>query len=86
MFNTQGNPDITFPILIMGSKELTLRGSFRYKAGDYALALDLIANGRLDVKKLISKTVAFEDAAQAFEDVKAAKGIKILIEGPKVDG
>jgi D-xylulose reductase len=46
--------------------------------------LDLISSGKLDVKKLISKTVAFEDAEQAFEDVKAAKGIKILIEGPKV--
>jgi len=44
----------------------------------------LISSGKLDVKKLITKTVSFEDAAQAFEDVKAAKGIKILIEGPQV--
>lgn len=79
-----GPSDITFPIGALCGKELTVRGSFRYKSGDYADALDLISSGKLDVKQLISKTVAFEDAAQAFEDVKAAKGIKILIEGPKV--
>jgi D-xylulose reductase len=75
---------MTFPIVALASKEITLRGSFRYKSGDYALALDLISSGKVDAKRLITKTVAFEDAEQAFNDVKAARGIKILIEGPKV--
>jgi D-xylulose reductase len=35
------------------------------------------------VKRLISRKVAFADAEQAFEDVKAGKAIKVLIEGPQ---
>ncbi len=32
--------------------------------------------------QLISETVRFEEAEQAFKDVKAGKGIKMLIAGP----
>jgi D-xylulose reductase len=68
--------------MAMCAKELNVKGSFRYGPGDYRLATDLIASGRVKVKELISKKVAFEDAEQAFNDTKAGKGIKILIEGP----
>lgn len=78
-----GTPEITFPITAMCVKELTLRGSFRYGAGDYALAVELIASGKVEVKSLISRRVKFEEAEEAFKDVKNGKGIKILIEGPK---
>jgi len=60
-----------------------MKGSFRYGAGDYALAVELISSGKLEVKSLISRKVSFEEAEEAFKDVKAGKGIKILIEGPK---
>lgn len=60
-----------------------MTGSFRYSAGDYRLALDMIASGKLSVKELISKTVPFEEAKEAFENVKRGNGIKWLIEGPK---
>ena len=60
-----------------------MKGSFRYGAGDYALAVELISSGKLEVKSLISRTVSFEEAEEAFKDVKAGKGIKVLIEGPK---
>jgi D-xylulose reductase len=70
--------------MAMCAKELNVKGSFRYGPGDYKLAVDLISSGRVKVKELISKKVAFEDAEEAFKDVKAGKGIKILIEGPKV--
>ena len=78
-----GKPDIQWPIMAMCTKELNVRGSFRYGPGDYALAVALLASGKIDVKSLISKKVKFGDAEQAFHDTKAAKGIKILIEGPK---
>jgi D-xylulose reductase len=64
------------------TKELTVKGSFRYGSGDYKLAVELIATGQVDAKRLISRKVKFEDAEQAFQDVKAGKGIKIIIEGP----
>jgi len=76
-----GKDEITFPILAACTKELTVKGSFRYGSGDYKLAVELVASGKVDVKKLITRKVKFEDAEQAFEDVKAGKGIKILIEG-----
>lgn len=78
-----GKPEVAWPIAEMVSKELTVKGSFRYGPGDWTLALDLISTGRVKVKELISKKVKFEDAEEAFGDTKAAKGIKILIAGPE---
>ncbi|OBT73238.1 hypothetical protein VF21_08847 [Pseudogymnoascus sp. 05NY08] len=77
-----GKPDITFPIMAMCTKEITMRGSFRYGSGDYKLAVQLVASGSLDVKSLVSREVPFKDAEQAFEDVLKGKGIKVLIRGP----
>ncbi|KAM0485226.1 hypothetical protein ACHAPX_001210 [Trichoderma viride] len=77
-----GKPDITFPILAMCIKEVTVRGSFRYGAGDYELAIELVRSGRVDVKKLISSVVGFKQAEEAFQKVKTGQVIKILIAGP----
>ncbi|KUJ06483.1 GroES-like protein [Mollisia scopiformis] len=77
-----GKPDINFPIMALCTKEITAKGSFRYGSGDYKLAVELVATGKVDVKKLITGTVKFEDAEKAFQDVKAGKGIKVLIAGP----
>jgi len=77
-----GKPDITFPITTLCIKEITAKGSFRYGSGDYKLALQLVASGQTDVKKLITGTVKFEEAEEAFKSVKAGKGIKVLIAGP----
>lgn len=60
-----------------------MTGSFRYSSGDYQLVVDMIESGKLDVKSLITKKVAFEDAEEAFQSVKEGKAIKCLIEGPK---
>ncbi len=59
-----GRDEITFPIMAACTKELTVRGSFRYGPGDYAMALDLTSRGLIDVKKLISRKVNFEDASR----------------------
>lgn len=77
-----GKPDITFPIMALCTKEVTCKGSFRYGSGDYKLAVEFISDGKVDVKRLITGTVKFEDAEEAFKDVKAGKGIKVLIAGP----
>jgi len=77
-----GKPDITFPIMALCQKEVTAKGSFRYGSGDYKLAVQLVSSGKINVKALISSIVRFEDAEQAFRDVKGGKGIKYLIAGP----
>ena len=76
-----GRSEIQFPIMAACSKELTIKGSFRYGSGDYKLAVGLVSSGKVDVKKLITGTVKFEQAEQAFIEVKAGKGIKTLIAG-----
>ncbi|KAJ5734789.1 hypothetical protein N7533_013192 [Penicillium manginii] len=40
-----GRSEIQFPIMAACSKELTLKGSFRYGSGDYKLAVELVAGG-----------------------------------------
>lgn len=77
-----GKDECVFPIMAACVKELTVKGSFRYSIGDYSTAVELCASGKVDVKKLITKTVSFDDALQAFEDIKNGKGIKVLIQGP----
>jgi D-xylulose reductase len=77
-----GKSDITFPIMAMCLKEVTAKGSFRYGSGDYKLAVELVADGKVDVKRLISDTVPFERAEEAFKKVAEGQVIKILIAGP----
>lgn len=76
-----GRSEINFPIMAACTKELTIRGSFRYGSGDYKLAVGLVSSGSVNVKELITGTVNFQDAEQAFKEVKAGKGIKTLIQG-----
>jgi D-xylulose reductase len=76
-----GKEEIVFPITAACTKELQLRGSFRYATGDYKLAVELISSGKIDAKRLVSRKVRFEDAEVAFEDMKMGRGIKILIGG-----
>ncbi|GKU20720.1 unnamed protein product [Fusarium langsethiae] len=77
-----GKSDVTFPIMAMCQKEITARGSFRYGPGDYKLTIQLVANGSVDMRKLITGIVSFENAEPAFKMVTAGKAIKILIAGP----
>ncbi|KLU82641.1 D-xylulose reductase A [Magnaporthiopsis poae ATCC 64411] len=77
-----GRADITFPIMALCVKEVTASGSFRYGSGDYKLAIDLVAQGKVDLKALISETVAFGQAEDAFNKVKEGQVIKVLIAGP----
>ncbi|KAE8387177.1 D-xylulose reductase A [Aspergillus alliaceus] len=77
-----GRSEMTFPIMATCTKELNVKGSFRYGSGDYKLAVNLVASGKVSVKELITGVVKFENAEQAFKEVKAGKGIKTLIAGP----
>lgn len=76
-----GKPKIEFPIGMMSEKELTIRGHFRYSAGDYELAIGLLKTGRVEVKPLISSTTDFGKATEAWEKTARGEGIKNLIRG-----
>lgn len=76
-----GRDEISFPIMAACTKELNIKGSFRYGSGDYKLAVELIESEKINVKELVTGVVKFTDAEKAFLDVKAGKGIKTLIAG-----
>ncbi|KAI1498883.1 xylitol dehydrogenase [Biscogniauxia marginata] len=77
-----GKADITFPIMSLCQKEVTAKGSFRYGSGDFKLSVELVANGSVDIKKLVTQIVPFKRAEEAFKTVKGGEAIKILIAGP----
>jgi L-idonate 5-dehydrogenase len=58
--------EMTLPVNAITAKEIDLRGSFRFHE-EFALAVELLGKGLIDVKPLISATVPFTDATAAFE-------------------
>jgi L-idonate 5-dehydrogenase len=58
--------DFALPINAIITKELQIRGSFRFHE-EFELALDLMGRGLVDVKPLLTHTISFEEAVQAFE-------------------
>jgi len=76
-----GKPKIEVPILVLSEKELRVRGCFRYGPGDYDIALDLISQGHVKPKALLSSVTPFEEAISAWEKTGRGEGIKNLIEG-----
>ncbi|MGD9211393.1 MAG: NAD(P)-dependent alcohol dehydrogenase [Desulfobacteraceae bacterium] len=63
------------------AKELDIASVFRY-ANIYPRAIELIASGQLDVKRLISDVYPFDQAIEAFERAKELRAgdVKIQIE------
>ena len=58
--------DINFPANLLVGKELEWRGAFRFHE-EFALAVELMNRGLVDVKPLISATYPFEQSVEAFE-------------------
>jgi L-idonate 5-dehydrogenase len=58
--------EMTLPINTVVAKELQIRGTFRFDR-EFELALRLMGEGLLDVKPLISASLPFDSAVEAFE-------------------
>jgi len=58
--------DVPLPINAIVGKELCVVGAFRFH-GEYALAARLLKEGRINVKPIITATLPFERAVEAFE-------------------
>ena len=58
--------DMSVPMMQITAKELDLRGSFRFHE-EFAMAIDLMRSGRIDLTPLISHTLPLADAVEAFE-------------------
>ncbi|KAG8825714.1 hypothetical protein FRC17_008558 [Serendipita sp. 399] len=84
-----GSPEVQVPITLILVKELVVKGSFRYGPGDYALAIALAAQGKIDLKPLVTHRFKFDEAKEAFETTRNGKSadgagvIKAIISGPE---
>jgi L-idonate 5-dehydrogenase len=58
--------DVSIPQNLVVSKEIDMRGTFRFHE-EFALAVSLINQRRVDVKPLLTEIFALEDAVKAFE-------------------
>lgn len=60
-------------------KEVTLLGSFASTLEQMKLALQYIANGTVNVQKMITKTLPLDQLLDGFEAVRNQQGLKIVI-------
>ena len=71
--------DMTLPMMMLTSKELSLKGSFRFHE-EFSTAVSLMQKGLIDVKPFITQTLAIKDALTAFEIASdRSKAIKTQI-------
>ncbi|KAJ7047255.1 xylitol dehydrogenase [Mycena alexandri] len=85
-----GNPNVTIDYTMLVVKELVYKGSFRYGHGDYPLAIALVAQGKINLKPLVTHRFPFNEAITAFKATRTGKSedgkgvIKAIISGPDV--
>jgi L-idonate 5-dehydrogenase len=58
--------DMSLPMMAITAKELELRGSFRFHQ-EFAMAVELMKSGLIDVKPLITHTLPLAQAEEAFK-------------------
>ena len=56
---------VPIPLNVIVAKEINLRGTFRFY-DEFAWAVDLLGQGKINVKPLLSATIPFEKAVEAF--------------------
>ena len=57
--------DMTVPMMAITSKELDVRGSFRFHS-EFAIGVELMRKGLIDVEPLITQTLPLDRAVEAF--------------------
>ncbi len=72
--------DVSLPLNLLVSKEIDLRGTFRFH-GEFAQAVDLLNRKVIDVRPVISHTAPFERAIEAFElAADKSQAMKVLLD------
>jgi L-idonate 5-dehydrogenase len=71
--------DISLPINVVVAKEFDLRGAFRFHE-EFAVAVELLNKGLIDVKPLISGVFPYQDSVAAFQAAgDRSKSMKVLV-------
>lgn len=69
------------PTDVITKKEIDIRGA-RTSAGEFEEAIELICSGRVDIRKILTKTVTMEEAAATVEDIERNPGsyMKVVVQ------
>lgn len=70
---------VEIPVSNVLLRELTIKGSLAYSVAEYASALELIKERKIDVSPLVTCKMPLDDINEAFEKGLRAEGGKILI-------
>ncbi len=70
---------ISVPSYAIHYKSISLVGTSGFRTRDYMLAADMIANGTIDLKPLISNRFPLANAQQGFEMAKSGEAMKVLL-------
>ena len=74
-----GGGDMSLPVNTLVAKEFDLRGAFRFHE-EFAVAVELLNKGLVDVKPLISATLSYRDSARAFAlAADRSQAMKVLL-------
>jgi L-idonate 5-dehydrogenase len=72
--------EMTLPMNVIVAKEFDLRGAFRFHE-EFAIAVELLNKGLIDVKPLISATLPFRDSGRAFAlAADRSQAMKVLLD------
>ena len=74
-----GQAQMTIPLISATCREVDIRGVFRYK-NTWPLCLQLLQEGKIDLKKLVTHRFPLEQTLEAFEVAKSGRGIKVVID------
>jgi L-idonate 5-dehydrogenase len=61
-----GGGDMTVPVNLLVSKEISLRGTFRFHE-EFAWAVDFLATGKIDASPLLTEIIPLSEAVRAFD-------------------
>lgn len=61
-----GPPEVKLPMVYSCTREVDIRGVFRYSAGDYKSALAMVASGTVNVKRLVTHHFDITETVEAF--------------------
>jgi L-idonate 5-dehydrogenase len=72
--------ELSLPLNVVVAKEFDLRGAFRFHE-EFAVAVDLLNAGLVDLKPLVSATLPFRDAGRAFAlAADRSQSMKVLLD------
>lgn len=74
-----GATRVELPLLEAATREVDLHGVFRIANSCYHTALELVSNGRVDLKKLRQAHYRLEDMHDAFKKAQSGEITKVLI-------